>query len=164
MSYLNREQYGDEPLFKGKFFDARPTDVKDGKKIYRKDGDKYVVAKRNPVYSYDRETLFPRIYSEKGGHPEYYRDYLGLGPEEAPTFADNLKFFFGYQIGHMYGRYFLWNFVGRQNDQQGHGSFTEGNWISGITPIDNAMLGGGKMHCQHLLKRILLVIHTISCR
>lgn len=49
------------------FFDARPTDVKDGKKIYRKDGDKYVVAKRNPVYSYDRETLFPRIYSEKGG-------------------------------------------------------------------------------------------------
>ncbi|QBQ40496.1 DUF2723 domain-containing protein [Sphingobacterium psychroaquaticum] len=142
LSYLNREQYGDEPLFKGKFFDARPTDVKDGKKIYRKDGDKYVVAKRNPVYSYDRETLFPRIYSEKGGHPEYYRDYLGLGPEEAPTFADNLKFFFGYQIGHMYGRYFLWNFVGRQNDQQGHGSFTEGNWISGITPIDNAMLGG----------------------
>lgn len=142
LSYLNREQYGDEPLFKGRFFDSRPTGVQDGKKVYRKDGDKYVVAKRNPVYTYDKETLFPRIYSEKGGHPDYYREYLGLGPNETPTFADNLKFFFGYQIGHMYGRYFLWNFAGRQNDQQGHGSFTEGNWISGITPIDNAMLGG----------------------
>ncbi|PRD47986.1 glycosyltransferase family 117 protein [Sphingobacterium haloxyli] len=142
LSYLNREQYGDEPLFKGKFFDARPTGVEDGKKVYRKDGDKYVVAKRNPVYSYDRETLFPRIYSDKGGHPEYYREYLGLGPNESPTFADNVKFFFGYQIGHMYGRYFLWNFAGRQNDQQGHGSFTEGNWISGVKPIDNMLVGG----------------------
>ncbi|KGE13946.1 DUF2723 domain-containing protein [Sphingobacterium deserti] len=142
LSYLNREQYGDEPLFKGRFFDSRPTGMEEGKKVYRKDGSKYVVAKRNPVYTYDKETLFPRIYSEKGGHPEYYREYLGLGPNEAPTFGDNLKFFFGYQIGHMYGRYFLWNFAGRQNDQQGHGSFTEGNWISGIKPLDNALLGG----------------------
>ncbi|HLT89074.1 MAG TPA: DUF2723 domain-containing protein [Sphingobacterium sp.] len=142
LSYLNREQYGDEPLFKGKFFDARLTGVEDGKKVYRKDGNKYVVAKRNPVYSYDRETIFPRIYSDKNDHPEYYRQYLGLGPNESPTFADNLKFFFGYQIGHMYGRYFLWNFAGRQNDQQGHGSFTEGNWISGIKPIDNMLVGG----------------------
>jgi len=142
LSYLNREQYGDEPLFKGKFFDARLTSVEDGKKVYRKDGNKYVVAKRNPAYGYDRETIFPRIYSDKGGHPEYYREYLGLGPNEAPTFADNLKFFFGYQIGHMYGRYFLWNFAGRQNDQQGHGSFTEGNWISGVKPIDNMLVGG----------------------
>ena len=142
LSYLNREQYGDEPLFKGKTFDARPTDVKDGKKIYRKDGDKYVVAKRTSVYSYDKETLFPRVYSEKNGHPDYYREYLGLGAEESPTFVDNMKFFFGYQIGHMYGRYFLWNFAGRQNDQQGHGSFTEGNWISGIKPIDNMMIAG----------------------
>ena len=142
LSYLNREQYGDEPLFKGKYFDAHPTSVEDGKKIYRKDADKYVVAKRNPVYSYDHETIFPRIYSDKGGHPDYYREYLGLGPSDVPTFSDNLKFFFGYQIGHMYGRYFLWNFAGRQNDQQGHGSFTEGNWISGIKPIDNILVGG----------------------
>ncbi|MFD2967669.1 DUF2723 domain-containing protein [Sphingobacterium bambusae] len=142
LSYLNREQYGDEPLFKGRFFDSRPTGMEEGKKVYRKDGDKYVVAKRNPVYTYDKETIFPRIYSDKGGHPDYYREYLGLGPNEAPTFADNIKFFFGYQIGQMYGRYFLWNFAGRQNDQQGHGSYTEGNWISGITPIDNALLGG----------------------
>ncbi len=142
LSYLNREQYGDEPLFKGRFFDSKPTSMEEGKKVYRKDGNQYVVAKRNPVYTYDKETLFPRIYSDKGGHPDYYREYLGLGPNEAPSFADNIKFFFGYQIGHMYGRYFLWNFAGRQNDQQGHGSYTEGNWISGVTPIDNALLGG----------------------
>ncbi|TDQ75694.1 uncharacterized protein DUF2723 [Sphingobacterium yanglingense] len=142
LSYLNREQYGDEPLFKGRFFDAKLTDISESGKIYRKDKDKYVVAKTKTDYKYDRETLFPRIYSEKGDHPAFYRQYLGLGPNEQPTFADNLKFFFGYQIGHMYGRYFMWNFAGRQNDVQGHGSVLEGNWISGIKPIDNALIGG----------------------
>src|SRR5690606_37319998 len=139
---LNREQYGDEPLFKGRFFDSRPTDMTEGKKVYRKDGDRYVVAKRTSDYTYDKETLFPRIYSEKNGHPTYYGDYLGLSPNDSTTFADNLKFFFSYQVGHMYGRYFLWNFAGRQNDQQGQGGNTEGNWISGIKPIDNLLWGG----------------------
>lgn len=142
LSYLNREQYGDEPLFKGRFFDAKPIDIFESGQVYRKDKDKYVVAKKKTDYKYDRETLFPRIYSEKGDHPTFYRQYLGLGADEQPTFADNLKFFFGYQIGHMYGRYFMWNFVGRQNDVQGHGSVLEGNWISGIKPIDNALVGG----------------------
>ncbi|TJZ60778.1 DUF2723 domain-containing protein [Sphingobacterium olei] len=142
LSYLNREQYGDEPLFKGRFFDARPVDLVESGKVYRKDNDKYVVAKKKTAYKYDKETVFPRIYSEKGGHPGFYREYLGLGENQSPTFADNLKFFFGYQIGHMYGRYFMWNFVGRQNDIQGHGSLTEGNWISGIKPIDDVLVGG----------------------
>jgi hypothetical protein len=142
LSYLNREQYGDEPLFKGKYFDAKPTDAFDAGNVYRKDKDKYVVARKKTKYSYDRETIFPRIYSDRGEHASFYRQYLGLGPEEKPTFSDNLKFFFGYQIGHMYFRYFLWNFVGRQNDVQGHGSTLEGNWISGIKPIDNMLVGG----------------------
>lgn len=142
LSYLNREQYGDEPLFKGKYFDAKPTDAFDAGNVYRKDKDKYVVARTKTKYSYDRETLFPRIYSDRGEHVNFYRQFLGLGPDEQPTFADNLKFFFGYQIGHMYGRYFMWNFVGRQNDVQGHGSVLEGNWISGIKPIDNVLVGG----------------------
>jgi len=140
LSYLNREQYGDEPLLKGRYFDAKPTDVFETGNIYRKDGEKYVVAKKKFDYTWSRSTLFPRIYSDK--HESYYREYLNLGPEEQPTMADNLKFFFGYQIGQMYSRYFMWNFVGRQNDQQGQGSFTEGNWISGIKPIDNIRLGG----------------------
>lgn len=140
LSYLNREQYGDEPLLKGRYFDAKPTDVFETGNIYRKDGDKYVVAKKKFDYTWSHSTLFPRIYSDK--HESYYREFLKLGPDEQPTMADNLKFFFGYQIGQMYSRYFMWNFVGRQNDQQGQGSFTEGNWISGIKPIDNALIGG----------------------
>ena len=142
LSYLNREQYGDDPLFKGKYFDAKPTDVFDAGNVYRKDKDKYVVSRQKTKYAYDHETVFPRIYSDRGEHASFYRQFLGLGPDEKPTFADNLKFFFGYQIGQMYGRYFMWNFAGRQNDVQGHGSALEGNWISGIKPIDNAFLGG----------------------
>lgn len=140
LSYLNREQYGDEPLLKGRYFDAKPTDVFETGNIYRKDGNKYVVAKKKFDYTWSHSTLFPRIYSDK--HESYYREFLNLGPDEVPSMVDNLKFFFGYQIGQMYSRYFMWNFVGRQNDQQGQGSFTEGNWISGIKPIDNARLGG----------------------
>ncbi|MFZ4261110.1 DUF2723 domain-containing protein [Sphingobacterium sp. HJSM2_6] len=140
LSYLNREQYGDEPLFKGRYFDAKATDIFETGNVYRKDGNRYVVAKKKYDYTFDKVTLFPRIYSEK--HESFYRDYLKLPAGQSPTMADNLKFFFGYQIGHMYSRYLMWNFVGRQNDQQGHGSFTEGNWISGITPIDNLLWGG----------------------
>ncbi len=143
LSYLNREQYGDEPLFKGPYFDSRPVDIKYGSNIYRKGETTYEVAGRNFEYVYDRETIFPRIYeTRREGHDQYYRNYLSLGENEQPTFGDNLRFFFGYQIGHMYGRYFLWNFVGRQNDQQGHGDFTTGNWISGIKFIDQLHVGG----------------------
>jgi len=142
LSYLNREQYGDEPLFKGPYFDSKATELVEGSSSYRKDTDKYVVAEKSYSYKYDRETIFPRIYSNRDGHVQYYREYLNIPEGQQATFSDNLKFFFSYQIGHMYGRYFLWNFAGRQNDQQGHGSFTEGNWISGISAIDNMHVGG----------------------
>ncbi|SFC52831.1 Protein of unknown function [Parapedobacter composti] len=143
LSYLNREQYGDNPLFKGPYFDSRPIDIKYGSNIYRRGAERYEVAGRNFDYEYDRETVFPRIYSTReASHQQYYRSYLNLGENEQPTFGDNLRFFFSYQIGHMYGRYFLWNFVGRQNDQQGHGDFTTGNWISGIRFIDQWHVGG----------------------
>ena len=143
LSYLNREQYGDNPLFKGPYFDSKPIDVKYGSNIYRKGAEKYEVAGRNFDYEYDRETVFPRIYSTReASHQQYYRSYLNLGENEQPSFGDNLRFFFSYQVGHMYGRYFLWNFVGRQNDQQGHGDLTTGNWISGIKFIDQLHVGG----------------------
>lgn len=142
LSYLNREQYGEEPLLRGKFFDSKVVDVEEVGKTYRKDGDRYEVARKKTKYSYDKVTLFPRVYSDKNDHPQFYRDFLNLGPNESPTMADNIKFFFGYQVGHMYWRYLMWNFVGRQNEHQGHGSFTEGNWISGIKPIDQALVGG----------------------
>ncbi len=140
LSYLNREQYGDEPLLSGRYFDAKPTDIFETGNVYRKDGNKYVVAKKKYDYTFDHTTLFPRVYSDK--HEGFYRDWLSMGAGDKPSMGNNLNFFFTYQIGHMYSRYFMWNFVGRQNDQQGHGSFTEGNWISGIKPIDNIRLGG----------------------
>jgi Permeases of the drug/metabolite transporter (DMT) superfamily len=143
LSYLNREQYGDNPLFKGPYFDSRPIDVTYGSSIYRKGTEKYEIAGRNFDYEYDRETVFPRIYSNREpSHQQYYRSYLNLGENEQPTFGDNLRFFFSYQVGHMYGRYFLWNFVGRQNDQQGHGDLTTGNWVSGLKFIDQWHVGG----------------------
>ncbi len=143
LSYLNREQYGDSPLLKGPYFDSRPVDINYGSNIYRKGAEKYEVAGQNFDYVYDRETVFPRIHSSReASHQQYYRSYLNLGENEQPTFGDNLRFFFSYQVGHMYGRYFLWNFVGRQNDQQGHGDFTTGNWISGIKFVDQLHVGG----------------------
>ncbi|MFC3196817.1 DUF2723 domain-containing protein [Parapedobacter deserti] len=143
LSYLNREQYGDEPKFKGPYFDSRPIDIKYEGNIYRKGPERYEVAGQNFSYVYDRETIFPRIYSTReASHQQYYRSYLNLGENERPTFGDNLRFFFSYQVGHMYGRYFLWNFAGRQNDQQGHGDLTTGNWVSGIKFIDQLHVGG----------------------
>ncbi len=57
------------------------------------------------------------------------------------TFADNFRYFMNYQLNHMYWRYFMWNFAGRQNDYQGNGEPNLGNWITGIPFIDNARLG-----------------------
>jgi len=141
LSYLNREQYGDRPLLYGQYFDSKPIDYKQGDNIYRKGNEKYEVAGRKFSTEYDRNTLLPRMYSDDPQHVGYYRDWMKLGETESPTFTDNLGFLFSYQTGFMYARYFLWNFAGRQNDDQGHGNYTSGNWISGIKPIDAILLG-----------------------
>jgi hypothetical protein len=69
-----------------------------------------------------------------------YSDYLII---EKPSALDNLSFMFEYQFGYMYGRYLLWNFVGRQNDIQGKYDNLDGNWISGIDFVDELHLGKG---------------------
>ncbi|HEY6955674.1 MAG TPA: DUF2723 domain-containing protein, partial [Flavisolibacter sp.] len=58
-----------------------------------------------------------------------------------PSYADNIRWFMTYQMGFMYWRYFMWNYSGRQNDIQGGGNRRDGNWITGISPIDNLRLG-----------------------
>jgi hypothetical protein len=141
LSYLNREQYGDRPLLFGQNFDAKPTDSEEKGNIYRKGKDKYEIAGKRQSYVYDKNTLFPRMYSSDSNHPAVYRDWMNLGAEDSPTFATNLGFFGTYQIGFMYMRYFLWNFAGRQNDVQGIGNYTDGNWISGIKFLDAMRLG-----------------------
>ncbi len=69
-----------------------------------------------------------------------YSDYLIV---EKPSTWDNISFMIEYQFGYMYGRYLLWNFVGKQNDIQGKYDNLDGNWMSGIKFIDELHLGNG---------------------
>ena len=141
LGYLNREQYGDRPLLFGPNYNSQRVAVKEGKNLYRKGEDKYEIAGKKTDYEYDRTTPFPRMYSDDPRHVEYYKDMTGLDESQFPTLFDNISFLFKYQIGNMYMRYFMWNFVGRQNDDQGQGSIYEGQWLSGIKPVDAILLG-----------------------
>ncbi len=141
LSYVNREQYGDRPLLYGQYFDSKPIDSKEGDVIYRKGKDKYEIAGKKFERLYDRNTLLPRMYSDDASHAGYYRDWMGMNKTQSSTFADNIGFLFSYQTGFMYARYFAWNFIGRQNDEQGHGDYNHGNWLSGIKSVDAVRLG-----------------------
>ncbi len=124
VSYLKREQYGSRPLLFGPTFVARPISQKRGAPMYRKQGDKYVVYDYRPEYEYEAGSnmLLPRMYSTQGNHPQLYRQMENLPEGQKPSMADNLGFMFKYQIGHMYWRYFMWNFVGRESDEEGAGN------------------------------------------
>ena len=63
---------------------------------------------------------------------------------QKPTFWQNMNYLFSYQFGYMYFRYLAWNFIGRQDDVQGKMENDHGNWLSGISAIDNAHLGSQK--------------------
>ncbi len=156
-NYLNREQYGSRPLFYGPSFASPLVDTKD-RLSYERSNGKYVSFPLNtPEMYYDNNTLmlFPRMPDNNPELVKAYKqwcDFKGKlylrqtpdGKQEQillPTFAENLTYFFRYQLGFMYFRYFMWNFVGRQNDIQGHGNVMNGNWISGIPIVDNARLG-----------------------
>lgn len=147
--YLNREQYGERDLLYGHNFDANviATDTEDR---YGLVNGKYEFTnyKITPKYEKNKSSLFPRMSDGTQGRPELYKQWLGLDPEQPmpsgrPNFFDNLKFMFTYQFGQMYWRYFMWNFSGRQNGDQGFYSWdkSSGNWISGIGFIDSARLG-----------------------
>ena len=194
-SYLNREQYGQRPLFYGAtfaeeayedpngggykfrpinayYFKDREIQIKEGGNEWGKiiknspsDPDKYVIVgqKRSYEDNPDLKMLFPRVYSFEPRHIEDYKSWIGYNHDNArqiqtvylngaqtglvdgyvyaPSFLDNLAFFINYQCNHMYWRYFMWNFAGRQNDIQGNGEVTQGNWITGISFLDNARLG-----------------------
>ncbi len=145
VGYLGREQYGDFPLIYGQVFTARPESYEEGGTVYARGPKNYIVAgkKQVPVYKSEDKMLFPRVWDATNdqGHADYYKAFLGLKDGERPSFIDNIKFFLGYQVNFMYIRYFMWNFVGKQNDVQGFGNPRDGNWISGIGPIDNFLYG-----------------------
>lgn len=147
VGYLGRDQYGDFPLVYGQVFTAQPTDYKETGMKYTKGKSKYEEVGKDvvPVYAADDMMLFPRVWdaSNDQQHAIYYKDYLGLAEGEKPNQSHNIRFFFSYQVNWMYFRYFMWNFAGKQNDLQGSspGNVRDGNWISGISFLDNLRLG-----------------------
>ena len=153
-SYLNREQYGKTPLFYGPAFsseidrqqegDYLVPKQKEGKAIYRPVADStkqaYEIVRHDIDYVYKNNMFFPRMHSAR--HAQAYEDWMG-GVEKhngIPTMTENLRFFLSYQVNFMYWRYFLWNFVGRQNNIQGNGEVEHGNWITGFRWIDDLLL------------------------
>lgn len=123
--------------------------------------DSYIVVSNRDKYVYAQNMIFPRMYSEPHshygshqvnlydqwvpggikGHKVKYDQCGDIQTLVIPTMAENLAFFFNYQVNFMYWRYFLWNFVGRQNDIQGNGELENGNWITGISFIDKLLVG-----------------------
>ncbi len=164
LSYLAREQYGDWPILHGQYYNAPTVDLKDGNPVYVKDAKKgkYIMTDDRkgtiPVYDPRFTTLFPRMWSsQKSSHIAMYKQYGKIKgipievPKEdgtsdkkmKPTFGENLRFFFTYQLGHMYFRYFMWNFSGRQNDIESQGEAEHGNWLTGLNWFDENILGLG---------------------
>jgi hypothetical protein len=76
------------------------------------------------------------MYSTDKNHISAYKSWVGIKEGQKPNIGNNIRFFISYQFGHMYLRYFMWNFAGKQNDIQSHGSLVNGNWISGLRFVD----------------------------
>ncbi|MBY0243902.1 MAG: DUF2723 domain-containing protein [Sphingobacteriaceae bacterium] len=141
LSYISREQYGSRPLLFGQNYNSEKVDLVQGSTIYRKGDKKYEIAGTNSDYTYKNKTILPRMYSDRPSHVEHYKEWMRMSDDHNPTFLDNLGYMLSFQTGHMYMRYFFWNFVGRQNNEEGQGSVYEGQWLSGIKPIDGILLG-----------------------
>lgn len=156
LSYINRDQYGDSPLFYGQYYNAPVTAYEDGEAIYYQNKATGVYEKignkQKAVYDKRFCGFFPRMHNSS--RPYYANEYQAWGGKNngptytingeqitRPSFGNNLSFFFNYQLGHMYWRYFMWNFSGRQNDIQGNGEINHGNWITGINFLDKMRLG-----------------------
>ena len=169
-SYLSRDQYGDRPLAYGQAYTSQvafdvqgnmciPKRTK-GAPVYQRkekaskeEKDSYLVVTTKDKMVYAQNMVFPRMYSSD--HAQAYESWLGgvTGTEvpydrcgesvmvKMPSQLDNIRFFLSYQCNFMYWRYFMWNFCGRQNDIQGNGEAEHGNWITGISFIDNIMYG-----------------------
>lgn len=169
-SYLSRDQYGDRPLAYGQAYTSQVAFDVEGnmcipkrtkgapvyqrkEKASKEEKDSYFVVTTKDKMVYAQNMVFPRMYSSD--HAQAYESWLGgvTGTEvpydrcgesvmvKMPSQWDNIRFFLSYQCNFMYWRYFMWNFCGRQNDIQGNGEAEHGNWITGISFIDNLMYG-----------------------
>ena len=143
LPYLNREQYGERALVYGPSYDASPVD-NNIEERYGQLGDRYEIVDEKVSYEYNNadKMFFPRMGDPSQGRPVAYRNWTG-NDGTSPTFGENIRYLFRYQMGWMYWRYFMWNFAGRQNGEQGYfdADVSSGNWTSGIQPLDEARLG-----------------------
>lgn len=150
--YLSREQYGSTPLLYGQYYDA-PFELTTSKYWAPLDGKyKKVDGPVDAKYLSEGKMLFPRMWSSSpdGRYEEFYEYYTGGkgtklqgSTHRKPTMGANLRYFFDYQMNWMYWRYFMWNFVGRQNQihAPNPGDIFHGNWESGVKFIDDFRLG-----------------------
>ncbi len=152
LAYYNREQYGETHLFYGPYYSAyyhgldENEPYVDDKPKYEQDKKtgKYVIvnnykkAKQN--FTHKHWGILPRMWDAASA--DNYKMIAGIPKNSTrkPTFIENMKFMFDYQFGYMYWRYLMWNFVGRQDDEQGRLD-NHGNWLSGIKFIDEMHLG-----------------------
>ena len=164
-SYLNRDQYGQTPLLWGQTFTSsldNTASAAEGSALYAKvvkkdstEADHYYVYDHAREYKYDYTMFFPRMFSNQSQHIAGYKqwsDYQGkkvnvrlangrMKQIVVPTWTENMRYFWRYQVNYMYWRYFFWNFCGRQNDLSGNGEADRGNWITGIPLIDEWLVG-----------------------
>jgi len=104
-----------------------------------------------PNYDPKYQGFFPRIWNDDPQYKQNYLKIVGITDEKKPiTFAQNVKFFFEYQVGKMYWRYFMWNFSGRQNDAQHRYEMSKGNWITGIPFLDAMRIGNQEKLPEHM--------------
>ncbi len=156
LAYYNREQYGDTNVFYDTYYSIvydRVTDKsnpsKDDKPKYEKDekAGKYIIVNHYkdalPNWSSTHKGFIPRMVNTDASVIKNYKSIAGIpqSSKSRPTFIENIKFMVDFQFGYMYGRYFMWNFVGKQNDEQGQLDLQNGNWLSGIKFIDEFRLG-----------------------
>jgi hypothetical protein len=156
LAYYDREQYGDANVFYDTYYSLvynreadkrKPT--KDDKPKYEKDEKtgKYIIVNNYkdalPNWSGKHKGFIPRMVSTDASVIKNYKAIAGIpqNSKRKPTFVENITFMIDFQFGYMYGRYFLWNFVGRQNDEQGQLDIHNGNWLSGVKFIDELHLG-----------------------
>jgi hypothetical protein len=129
-AYMNRESYPSSPLLYGPYFDAKVEGVSVRKNIYHKSDDSYQYSGSMVEYEYEpgRRTMLPRLHSNDPNHIDAYRQWIGKTDGSTPDFRDNLYFMFSYQLGHMYFRYLLFNFSGRESDEQ------NSSWLTPFAP------------------------------
>ncbi len=146
LPYLNREQYGERPLISGAHYEAKPIDVTREPRYGLVNGKYQVVDEKfDYVYAPKDKIFFPRIGHTDPGRPELHRmwrEHLTGEKGGRPDMEYNLKFMFAYQINWMYMRYFMWNFVGKQNAEQGFfpWDIRSGHWESGVKGVDESKL------------------------